>query len=299
MIQIERFDHICMAVPQLGPQVELMERLFGFRHVRRFESEEGYTGATLQIPGNSRISWEVIEPRGHDSFLHRFLASPHGPGLHHVAVDVASTAQAQEAIRTEQANPWKSTDDDIPGETIYLHPREGGRGFLWQINQVDGASSREIEPFEDDTPSTLGIVDLNHLAHATADRDDLAGWYARLFGGSTVWRSPGAGTQSGFVTRVVQARTRQLRFEAIQPSSPDSFVARFLGERGEAMHHVTFEVGDWQRALDACRKRHVPIFGERSGVRDGARWAEAFIHPRHVGGVLVQLFWEERPGIWI
>ncbi|MEX2376351.1 MAG: VOC family protein, partial [Dehalococcoidia bacterium] len=259
----------------------------------------GYVGASLQIPGSSGLSWEVIAPRGKDSFLHRFLASPNGPGLHHVAVEVTSTAQVREAVRTEQAEPWKSPDDDIPGETIYLHPREAGRGFLWQINQVNGTASRDIEPFDDDVQTTLGIVDLNHLAHATTDRDDLAGWYARLFGGRTIWRSSGESRDAGFVTRVVEASTRQLRFEAIQPASPDSFIARFLDQRGEAMHHVTFQVGDWQRALDACRKQRVPIFGERSGIRDGARWTEAFIHPRYIGGVLVQLFWEERPGIWV
>ena len=65
------------------------------------------------------------------------------------------------------------------------------------------------------------------------------------------------------------------------------------------MHHVAFQVADWQRALDACVFHDVPVFGVRDGVTDGALWHEAFIHPRFTGGVLVQFFWEERPGIWI
>jgi len=34
-------------------------------------------------------------------------------------------------------------------------------------------------------------------------------------------------------------------------------------------------------------------------VKDGAAWKHTFIHPKHAGGVLVQLFWEERPGVWV
>jgi hypothetical protein len=43
----------------------------------------------------------------------------------------------------------------------------------------------------------------------------------------------------------------------------------------------------------------VKPFGERSGEREGARWNEAFIHPRDTGGMLVQIFWQERPDTWI
>ena len=36
MIQIKRYDHISMAVPDLDPQIAIMERLFGFRFRVRF-----------------------------------------------------------------------------------------------------------------------------------------------------------------------------------------------------------------------------------------------------------------------
>jgi methylmalonyl-CoA/ethylmalonyl-CoA epimerase len=62
---------------------------------------------------------------------------------------------------------------------------------------------------------------------------------------------------------------------------------------------VTFEVADWDRAVRACADHEVPTFGENRGETDGAAWRDVFIHPRHTGGVLVQLFWEERPGVWV
>ena len=337
MIEIERFDHVSMAVPSLLPQITLMERLFGFRLTNRFE-EPGYFGASLLIPGESGVRWEIIAPSDKDSFLHRFLQSPRGPGLHHVAIEVSSTAQAAEAIRNGGSEPYipdspasvdavesDSEADDAPGipETTYLHPQRGGRGFLWQLN---AATEHELpEPFEDDSGTTLGIVNLHHLGHVTPDRHDLAAWYERLLGCQTVWgdaqaveaavgtveTTEGAEAGSadtaiddasaalGVATRVLQAATQPLRFEAIEPTRATSSLAGFLEARGETMHHVTFEVRDWTQALAACRAQRIEVLGARSGVRDGARWNEAFLRPQHVGGVLVQLFWQEQPGAWI
>jgi len=335
MIEIERFDHVSMAVPSLLPQITIMERLFGFRLTNRFE-EPGYFGASLLIPGESGVRWEIIAPSNKDSFLHRFLQSPRGPGLHHVAIEVSSTAQAAEAIRNEGSEPYipdappsvdtvdaDSEADDAPSipETIYLHPQRGGRGFLWQLN---AATEHALpEPFEDDSATTLGIVNLHHLGHVTADRHDLAAWYERLLGCQTVWGAPeavdaleevdateatdqpridaidDASAALGVATRVLQAATQPLRFEAIEPTRATSSLAGFLEARGETMHHVTFEVRDWTQALAACRAQRIEVLGARSGVRNGARWNEAFLRPQHVGGVLVQLFWQEQPGAWI
>lgn len=301
-IQIKRLDHISMAVPALDPQIDLMKRLFGFRLAGKFENDEGYFGANLEVPGRTAIGWEVLAPRGEDSYLHRFLAGPTGPGLHHMAIQIESTSQAAGVIREEGAEPWgfKERPDVGPDEpsrgVVYMHPRSGGRGYLWQMYAGDPWHQGEL--FDDEETDTLGIIAVNHLAHATHDREELGDWYERVFGLHTVWRSPGDGVEAGFRTRVLETPTEQIRFEMIEPVG-DSFIAKFLETRGEGMHHVTFEVGDWEHALAACRTHGIPTFGERSGTREGARWSEAFIHPRHTGGMLVQFFWQEQPGTWI
>lgn len=302
MIQVKRYDHISMAVPALDPQIDLLERLFGFRLANKFDSDEGYFGANIEIPGRSGLQWELIAPRGEDSYLHRFLAGPTGPGLHHMALQIESAPQAAEVIRADGAEPWgfrepEGDGDDDGRGMVYLHPRSGGRGYLWQM--YAGDPWHVAEPYEDDRADTLGIIAVNHLAHATHDRDELAGWYERMFGCRTVYVSPGDGLGAGFRTRVLEAATGQVRFEMIEPAGDASFIAKYLDQRGEGMHHITFEVGDWERALAACRTHDVPTFGERAGVREGARWSEAFIHPKHTGGMLTQFFWQERPGIWI
>ena len=299
MIEIVRFDHVSQAVPELAQQVDFLERLFGFRLGERFESEDGYVGVHLAMPGASDVGWELIAPSGVASPLHRFLDGPTGPGLHHVTIRVRDTAQAAAALRVEGAQPWAGGPVE-PGEepdVIYIHPRGGGHGFLFQL--YAGEPWHTAPAVDDLEEHTLGIKALNHLSHAYSSCDELGDWYERLFGMGTIHRGIGDGTESSFRTRVLEHPTKQIRFEVIQPASASSFVQRFLERRGPSMHHVTFEVHDWDRAVGACEFHDIPIFGERSGTTDGIPWREAFIHPRHTGGVLVQFFWQAEEGAWV
>lgn len=329
MIDVVRFDHISMAVPEVDPQVELLERLFGFRYAGRF-TEDGLIGANMDIPGVSGLSWELIAPDGPDSYLRRFLDGPQGAGIHHLTLQVRDLAQAVDAMRAEGVEPWGVRTDpaavplflgasppdgrgavspvgedggeaaaDPLRDVAYIHPRRGGHGFLFQL--YAGEAWHTPERFDDDRVDTLGIIAVNHLAHAYSARMELADWYMRLFGMTLVHAPPESVVppSSGFRTAVVEASTGQLRVEVIAPSAPESFVARFLDRRGASVHHVTFEVEDWDRAIAACGHHGVEIFGERDGETRGVGWREAFIHPRDTGGMLVQIFWQAEPGVWI
>lgn len=301
MFDIVQFDHISMSVPAMAPQIEFLTKVLGFRLLDQGESDEGYLSASLEAPGRSRLGWEVLVPNGPNSYLHRFLDGASGPGLHHVAMRVRSIHQTAEAIREQGIEPWgyrgRGEGEEGEGGVAYVHPRSGGYGFLFQM--YAGDPWHESHPFEDEGEHTLGIIAVNHLSHAHQDRGELGDFYERLFGMKTIYISPGDGSDTGFRTRVLETPTEQLRFEIIEPAGPTSFVQKFLDARGPSMHHVTFEVGDWERAVSACAHHAIPISGERTGETDGAAWKEAFIHPRHTGGMLVQFFWQERPGIWI
>ena len=299
MIDILRFDHVSMAVPELGPQVDFLEGLLGFRAGERFESEDGYFGVQMSMPGTSALGWEILAPTSATSSLHKFLEGPTGPGLHHLTIHVRDLEQAADALRAEGAQLWTGTE--APGEATsdiaYIHPRGGGHGFLYQLYQ--GEEWHAAAPVEDVGPHTLGIKALNHLSHGYSSRDELADWYQRLFGMRTIHRSVGEGLETGFRTRVLDHPTGQLRIEVIEPSNGASFIQRFLERRGPGMHHATFEVHDWERAVSACAHHNIPIFGEQSDATDGVPWREAFIHPRYTGGILVQFFWQAEDGAWV
>ena len=83
------------------------------------------------------------------------------------------------------------------------------------------------------------------------------------------------------------------RVELLEPSGPDSPIARFLERRGAGLHHLCFRVPDLPEALRRLAESDVlPI---PPGIRPGAGDRPvAFLHPRDCGGVLVELV--EGPG---
>ena len=62
----------------------------------RFENPEvGFRGVGLRVPGGTG-HFELLEPLGEDSYLHKFLEEK-GPGLHHVTFEVEDADRAAEA----------------------------------------------------------------------------------------------------------------------------------------------------------------------------------------------------------
>jgi methylmalonyl-CoA/ethylmalonyl-CoA epimerase len=78
------------------------------------------------------------------------------------------------------------------------------------------------------------------------------------------------------------------RIELLEPTSPDSPVARFLAKRGEGIHHVCFAVADLDAALaDLAAKGFRLIHTAGVPGADGKR--VAFLHPEAGRGVLIEL----------
>lgn len=78
------------------------------------------------------------------------------------------------------------------------------------------------------------------------------------------------------------------RVELLEPTSPDSPVAKFLEKRGGGVHHLCFAVDDLEAALaDLSRKGYRLIHSHPVPGADGKR--VAFLHPEAGGGVLIEL----------
>lgn len=78
-----------------------------------------------------------------------------------------------------------------------------------------------------------------------------------------------------------------IEIDLLEPTGPDSAVARFLERRGEGLHHICFEVDDVNAELKKMEEKGVELI-DREG-RDGVAGKIAFIHPKSVNGVLVEL----------
>lgn len=83
------------------------------------------------------------------------------------------------------------------------------------------------------------------------------------------------------------------RLEFLEPTGDDSPIARFLQRRGEGIHHLCFQVEDLEATLERLRKAGVELVDEKPRAGAGGSRV-AFIHPRGMAGVLVELVEKER-----
>ncbi len=75
--------------------------------------------------------------------------------------------------------------------------------------------------------------------------------------------------------------------ELVQPLSDDTGIARFLANRGEGIHHICLEVSDIEAALARLKAHGVQLIDEVP--RQGAHGRVAFVHPKAMHGVLIEL----------
>ena len=88
--------------------------------------------------------------------------------------------------------------------------------------------------------------------------------------------------------RVTFLPAGQSSVELLEPTTPDSAVARHLSKRGAGMHHIAFRVDDIRAALAELKARGVRLIDDVP--RPGAHGSlVAFIHPSATDGVLVEL----------
>ena len=80
----------------------------------------------------------------------------------------------------------------------------------------------------------------------------------------------------------------EAEIELLEPTNKESPVAAFLAKRGPGIHHLALWVGDIEAALARVRAAGIQVIGE--APRPGAGGTKvAFLHPKAMGGVLVEL----------
>ena len=79
--------------------------------------------------------------------------------------------------------------------------------------------------------------------------------------------------------------------QLVAPLSPDTPVGRFLANRGEGVHHIGYAVPDVAAAIADLRTQGVEVIAPAPRIGSGGTTI-AFLHPRSMQGVLVELVQE-------
>jgi methylmalonyl-CoA/ethylmalonyl-CoA epimerase len=128
-----RVDHIGVAVEDLDAAIALHEGTYEMRLVHREVIDDQGVEAALLDVGENHV--ELLRPLAEDTPVGRFLAK-RGPGLHHVAYQVADVDSTLAQLREQGLR----LIDECPRTGIrgsrvaFLHPAASG-GVLTEIVQ--------------------------------------------------------------------------------------------------------------------------------------------------------------------
>jgi methylmalonyl-CoA/ethylmalonyl-CoA epimerase len=83
------------------------------------------------------------------------------------------------------------------------------------------------------------------------------------------------------------------KLELLEPL-PGSNMAKVLEKRGEGLHHITFEVDNVDNELSRLFRRGIELVDKKA--RPGLEGMVAFIHPKSIRGVLIELCQKPKEG---
>jgi methylmalonyl-CoA/ethylmalonyl-CoA epimerase len=80
----------------------------------------------------------------------------------------------------------------------------------------------------------------------------------------------------------------QTKIELLEPTGPESTIAKFIEKKGEGIHHIAFAVPSVEEALSEAASKDVQLIDK--APRGGAEGLSiAFLHPKSTCGVLTEL----------
>jgi len=163
-----QLDHIAIATHRLTDAPPFLVGVLG--GIPFFGMDAGaFRFGQWEFDGDGRV--EVLEPRGSNGFLHRFLAT-RGPGIHHVTFKVPSLRQTCDRaaalgyaiVGYNDANPyWKEA---------FLHPKDA-LGIVVQLAEASGKGPtrgkwRTAPPGPTNPPPPVRVVGLRTRARSEA-----------------------------------------------------------------------------------------------------------------------------------
>lgn len=127
------------------------------------------------------------------------------------------------------------------------------------------------------------IQELHHIGIAVRSLDEAIPRYVDALG----LQFEGIEDVPSEQVRVAIVKAGATRIELLEPTDPDSPIAKFLDKRGPGVHHLAFQVKDTGEMIKVLTDAGAPVLDE--SPRPGAHGTKvAFVHPKYLGGVLAE-----------
>jgi len=96
--------------------------------------------------------------------------------------------------------------------------------------------------------------------------------------------------------RVAMVPVGESRIELLEPTTPDSTIAKFLEKRGPGLHHVALYVTNLAERIEQLKAAGTRLINEEIRIGAGGHMY-VFVHPASTGGVLLELVEEAPVGV--
>jgi methylmalonyl-CoA/ethylmalonyl-CoA epimerase len=108
--------------------------------------------------------------------------------------------------------------------------------------------------------------------------------YERLLGESC-YKTEQVSSESVDTAFFLQNGAKIELLESLDPNGP---IAKFIGKKGEGLHHIAFEVPDILAEMERLKKEGFTLLNEAPKMGADNKWV-CFVHPKDAGGVLIEL----------
>lgn len=87
-------------------------------------------------------------------------------------------------------------------------------------------------------------------------------------------------------------KTGQAKIELLESMEPDGVIAKFIGRKGEGIHHIAFEVADIATEMKRLQSEGFILLNETPKIGADNKLV-CFLHPKNTNGVLIELCQEK------
>lgn len=135
----------------------------------------------------------------------------------------------------------------------------------------------------------MNISHIEHIGIAVKDLESAIPYYENVLG-LTCYKIEEVADQK---VKTAFFRIGTTKIELLEPTSPESTIAKFIEKKGEGIHHLAFAVDDVAESLKEAEEKGVQLIDK--APRNGAEGLQiAFLHPKSTQGVLTEFCQEPK-----
>ncbi len=128
------------------------------------------------------------------------------------------------------------------------------------------------------------ITQINHIGIAVTSLEDQIPFYRDVLKLEFLGTDEVAEQQ----VKVAMFRVGEVQIELLEPTSPESPIAKFIEKKGAGIHHIAYQSDNLESDIKELISKNIRMIDEtpRNGAHDSRI---AFLHPSSSGKVLTEL----------